>query len=333
MFMNQTRSMQSPSSVVMVRPAHFRPNPQTATDNSFQRSNEALDFQQTAAAASIEAQHAADALAAHGVRVHLFDEVPHQDTPDAVFPNNWFSTHPDGKVAIFPMYAANRRRERRSDIIDMLKRNYHVEEVIDLSGMEHDDLFLEGTGAMVLDHVQRVAYAARSNRIDARALEKFCLRFDYEPLLFTAVDAQERPVYHTNVIMALASDFALLGVEHISDPATLARLRTKLETSGREVIELSAHEVAEFAGNALEFSTPTGNILAISARGVASLSSSKRRRIERYAAVVALAVPTIELAGGSVRCMLAGIHLTPRSNLSWDNDHHTHHADDTSFVT
>jgi hypothetical protein len=164
---------------------------------------------------------------------------------------------------------------------------------------------------MVLDHVARVAYTATSNRADAVALERFCTHFNFEPLALDTADAAGRPVYHTNVIMCVATDFALVGLDLVADPRRRAAVRQRLEESGREVIPLTAAQIDQFAGNALEL-TGRGRLLAMSARAVASLAPDQRRAIERSARIVALRVPTIELAGGSVRCMLAGVHLARR---------------------
>ena len=211
------RSIQAPSAVVMVRPHRFTPNPETAADNTFQ----SCDVQQTAQAVALaahrEVTRAAERLEAEGVRVHLFEDSGERDTPDSVFPNNWFSTHPGGHVALYPMYCANRRRERRSEVIEMLKAEYRVQDVIDYSGLEQDGLFLEGTGAMVFDHLARVAYTARSNRADPVALERFSTHFNFEPMVFDTADATGRPIYHTNVLMCVATSFAMVGLELIPD--------------------------------------------------------------------------------------------------------------------
>ncbi len=306
-------SMQAPAAVVMVRPHRFTPNPETAADNSFQSAAAADAAQAIAAAAQAEFSNVAARLEAEGVRVHLFDDDGSRDTPDSVFPNNWFSTHPGGQVALYPMYSPSRRRERRGDVIEMLKSQYRVQQVVDYSGLEQDGLFLEGTGAMVLDHVGRVAYMAVSNRASTNVLTRFAAHFNYEPFAFDTADASGRPVYHTNVLMCVASRFAVVGFELIPSPERRAALRARLEQSGREVIALSNRQIGEFAGNALELSGSRGPLLALSARAEASLSTAQRAVIERSARLLPLAVPTIELAGGSVRCMLAGIHLSPRT--------------------
>ncbi len=305
-------SVQAPQAVVMVRPHRFHPNPQTAADNAFQGSGAGLGADRIAAAAWRESGDAADALRAQGVRVHLFEDDGGHDTPDAVFPNNWFSTHAGGHVAIYPMYSANRRRERRADVIELLKREYRVQNVIDYSGLEPDGVFLEGTGAMVLDHLARVAYTAASNRAHAVALERFCSHFNYEPMVFDTADASGRAVYHTNVLMCVATAFALVGLDLISDPSRRHAVVQRLEETGREVIALDRAQIERFAGNALELGGGQGRVLALSVGAAASLRPDQIARIERSARLLPLAVPTIELAGGSVRCMLAGVHLARR---------------------
>ncbi|KVC91162.1 amidinotransferase [Burkholderia ubonensis] len=305
-------SIQAPAAVVMIRPHHFQPNPQTSADNAFQRSGGAGDARAVSAAARDEVGAAAQRLADAGVRVHVFDDHGEHDTPDSVFPNNWFSTHPGGHVALYPMTCPNRRRERRADVIEMLKTEYRVQDVIDYSGLEYDDVFLEGTGAMVLDHVARIAYTARSRRADPVALERFCTHFNFEPICFDTADADGRPIYHTNVMMSVATEFALIGLDLISDPNRRGEIQRRLSETGRTVVALEPSQIANFAGNALELSGRDARVLALSRRAFDCLTPRQRRLIERSAQLLPLDVPTIELAGGSVRCMLAGIHLARR---------------------
>ncbi len=309
-------SIQAPAAVVMIRPHHFLPNPQTAADNAFQRTAAAVGehdaHARVSAAARDEVTAAAQRLADAGVRAHVFDDHGERDTPDSVFPNNWFSTHPGGHVALYPMTSPNRRRERRADVIELLKAEYRVQDVIDYSGLEYDDVFLEGTGAMVLDHVARVAYAARSRRADPVALERFCTHFNFEPICFDTADAHGRPIYHTNVMMSVATEFALIGLDLISDPTRRDEIQRRLTETGRTVIALEPSQIADFAGNALELSGRDGRVLALSRRAADCLTLRQRKLIERSARLLPLDVPTIELAGGSVRCMLAGIHLARR---------------------
>ncbi len=307
------RSIQAPSAVVMIRPHTFSPNPETAADNSFQRSAAPGAASTTSSTAYAELTTAAETLERHGVKVHLFDDVGTHNTPDSVFPNNWFSTHAGGHIALYPMYSPNRRRERRMDVIEMLKANYRVQDVIDYSGLEYDDLFLEGTGAMVLDHVDRVAYTARSNRANAVALERFATHFNFEPMVFDAADADGKAVYHTNVVMCVATEFAMVGFSMMQNPARREEIRARLAESGRAIIDLSTDQIAEFAGNALELTGLDGRLLALSTRALKSLLPEQIATIEQSVTILPLDVPTIELAGGSVRCMLAGIHLASRT--------------------
>lgn len=307
------RSIQAPAAVVMVRPHAFTPNPETAADNTFQASSSGIAAQALAKVAHDEVSRAADRLEAQGVRVHLFDDFGEKNTPDSVFPNNWFSTHPGGHIAIYSMYSPSRRRERRTDIIEMLKKEYRVQEVIDYSGLEQDDLFLEGTGAMVFDHLSRVAYTARSNRANPIALERFSTHFNFEPMVFDTADENGIAIYHTNVLMCVATEFALVGFDTLTSKARAEEVRERLMESGRDVIDLTSQQISQFAGNAIELSGHDSRILALSRRAFDSLLPEQRRRIEQSARLVPLNVPTIEMAGGSVRCMIAGIHLSPRN--------------------
>lgn len=303
-------SVQAPSAVVMVRPHHFTVNTETAADNRFQVL--AATGEDLAAAAYVEITRAARTLEDHGVTVHLFDDEGTQ-TPDSVFPNNWFSTHAGGHVALYPMKAESRRRERRSDVVEMLKARYRVQDVIDYSGLEPDGLFLEGTGAMVLDHIDRVAYAVRSDRTDPIALERFCTHFNFEPMVFDACDGNGVPIYHTNVLMCIATGFAMIGADMMTDPRRRDEVIARLERSGRSIVRLTNRQIESFAGNALELQGRQGRVLALSVTALAALDADQRAAIEETAAIVPLDIPTVERAGGSVRCTLAGIHLTPRA--------------------
>lgn len=304
-------SVQAPTAVVMVRPHSFSPNLETTADNAFQSSDQRPP-EQVSAAAVTEFDEAVRRLETAGVNVHVFDQLVDQDTPDCVFPNNWFSTHTGGHIAIYPMFAASRKRERRWDIIELLKSRYRVQDVIDYSGLEADGLALEGTGAMVLDHVGRVAYTAQSNRADPVILERFCTNFNFEPMVFQATDRSGSAIYHTNVMMTVGSEFALVCLDMIVDGQRRAEVVKRLEESGRDVIALSHEQIVEFAGNALELKGQDGLVLALSARAKQSLGPDQKTRIRQSASLLPISIPTIEMAGGSVRCMLAGIHLSQR---------------------
>ena len=303
--------------MILVRAAKFLPNPATAADNAFQSDAPAGESAEALSARALqEMDSVAEALREAGVRVHVFDDEDHT-RPDSVFPNNWISTHAGGSVAVFPMYASNRRHERRADVLEMLKSHYRVQTIIDYSGLEPDGIFLEGTGAMVLDHVSRVAYAAVSHRADTHVLERFCTDFNYEPMAFEAVDSEGVPVYHTNVMGCVGTDVALMALEMIPDKQRRDQVRERLTVNGRKVVELTEEQVREFAGNAVELCgrTPRGKrryVMAMSARARRSLRPDQVAAIEESCEIVAVDIPTIELAGGSVRCMIAGIHLDRR---------------------
>lgn len=307
----QRLSVQAPVAVVMVRPHAFRSNPDTLKDNAFQTGGLDQAHTATSARAYAEVSTMVQRLQEAGVTVHLFEDTG-LDTPDSVFPNNWFSTHAGGHVAIYPMAMSSRQRERRWDVIDLLKQTYRVQDVIDYSGLEQDGVYLEGTGAMVLDHIDRVAYVARSNRADPLALERFCTHFNFEPMLFDAADAQGRAVYHTNVLMCIGTDFAMAGFDMILDTQRRKQVRERLLENGRVLVDLTEAQIGEFAGNALELQGTNGRLLAISSRALRALRTDQVKALEASVELMPLDVPTIETAGGSVRCMLSGIHLKAR---------------------
>lgn len=310
-------SAQAPSAVILIRAERFTPNPATAADNRFQAEPPAgQSADETSARALAEMDAVADALRAVGVRVHVFSDAD-VTRPDSVFPNNWLSTHAGGTVAIYPMYASNRRHERRADVLEMLKSDYRVQTIVDYSGLEPDGIFLEGTGAMVLDNVSRVAYAARSHRADTHVLERFCTDFGFEPMAFDAVDSGGVPVYHTNVIGCVGTEVALFALGMIPDAVRRAQVRERLSVNGRKVVEITEEQVREFAGNAVELCGRTDQgkrryVMAMSARARASLRPDQIAAIEDSCEIVAVQIPMIELAGGSVRCMIAAVHLDPR---------------------
>jgi len=310
-------SAQAPSAVILVRAEKFLPNPATAADNAFQRDVPSGQSDETVSATALAEMDAlAAALREAGVRVHVFADEDHT-RPDSVFPNNWLSTHAGGYVAVYPMYASNRRHERRADVLEMLKSDYRVQAIVDYSGLEPDGIFLEGTGAMVLDHVSRVAYTARSHRADIAVLERFCTDFGYEPMAFDAVDSEGVAVYHTNVIACIGTDVALIALDMIPDEVRREQVRERLSVTGRTIVELTEEQIREFAGNAVELCgrTETGKrryVMAMSARARRSLRPDQVAAIEESCEIVAVDIPTIELAGGSVRCMIAGVHLDRR---------------------
>jgi len=306
-----TSPTQSTDSVLMVRPCRFYPNPETAADNAFQRRTEG-DADELSTAARMEFDVAVATLRNSGVCVHVFDDTSDPAKPDAVFPNNWISTHHDGRVALFPMYSPLRRRERRNDIVDELRKQYRVTEVIDYSIFESEASYLEGTGSLVLDHVNRIAYVSLSNRSTEKVIRRFAEDFGYEPVTFTSIGLDGKPIYHTNVMMCVGTDFALVGLSMIPNETERHRLQARLDASGKEIVELTADQVTNFAGNAIEVENGQGErLLVLSARAVPTFNERQRTMLRRHVRLVPLTLPTIELAGGSARCMVAEIYLPP----------------------
>ena len=303
---------QSTDSVLMIRPGRFYPNPETAADNAFQRdANRDLDA--LTLVARNEFDTAVQTLRTAGVNVHVFEDTAEPEKPDAVFPNNWMSTHHDGRIAFFPMYSNLRRSERRQDIVEELRKHYRVTEVIDYSAFEDEGCYLEGTGSLVFDHVNKIAYVSLSNRSNPKVIQRFADDFSYEPVIFTSIGPNGEPIYHTNVMMCIGTAFAMVGLDVIPNKAERQQLRSRLEKTGKEIVELSADQIANFAGNTIELQNKSGEkLLVLSSRAARALTEEQRERLTRYAEIMQLEIPTIELGGGSARCMIATIHLPPR---------------------
>ena len=300
---------QSTNSVLMIRPSRFYPNPETASDNAFQR-NADRDSNALTLMARKEFDAAVQTLRAAGINVHVFEDTTEPEKPDAVFPNNWISTHHDGRMALFPMYSVLRRRERRQDIVEELRKHYRVTDVIDYSTFEDEGCCLEGTGSLVFDHVNKIAYVSLSNRSNPKVIQRFAEDFSYEPVIFTSIDSDGQPIYHTNVMMCIGTAFAMVGLEMIPNKAERQKVRVRLEKTGKEIVELTADQIANFAGNAIELHDKHGEkLLVLSTRAAQALTEEQRETLTRYARFVPLELPTIELGGGSARCMIATIHL------------------------
>jgi hypothetical protein len=303
---------QGATSVLMIRPGRFYPNPETAADNAFQRdANRDLDALRLVARNEFDT--AVQTLRTARVNVHVFEDTAEPEKPDAVFPNNWMSTHHDGRIALFPMYSALRRRERRQDIVDELRLHYRVTEVIDYSAFEDEGCYLEGTGSLVLDHLNKIAYVSLSNRSNPKVIQRFAEDFSYEAVTFSSIGSNGQPIYHTNVMMCIGTAFAMVGLEMIRNKVERQHVRARLEKTGKEIVELSADQITNFAGNAIELRNKDGEkLLVLSSRADHALTEDQRKRLSRHARLVPLELPTIELGGGSARCMIATIHLPPR---------------------
>lgn len=314
--MTQKIESQAANAVLLVRPVAFHGNPETAASNAFQRPPQAADPVAEQAAAAVEFEGLVEVLRSAGVRAVVIDDTLEPATPDSVFPNNWVSFHADGTAVLYPMMAPSRRRERRADILERLARDhgFRIERVIDLSAHETRGRFLEGTGSMVLDRVGRVAYACLSPRTHLDVFAEACRVLDYEPVAFAATDAGGVPIYHTNVLMCLGADFAVVCAEAIRDAGQRDVVLRRLAAGGREIIPISLAQMAAFAGNMLELADPGGErLLALSARALECLAPDQRVTLERRCRLLPAPIAAIEEGGGgSVRCMLAELHLPRR---------------------
>ena len=298
------------AAVVMVSPESFGPNAETAASNAFQRPDARADDPVHARA---EWRALRDRLRAAGVRVHEFGGSRAPNRPDQCFPNNWFSTHPDGSLVLYPMMAANRRAERRTDIIQMLGQTYQVKRILDLSAAEARGQFLEGTGSVVIDHRYGVGFAALSPRTDAGLAARLGRELGLTMLTFTSRDAHGQPFYHSNVLMSVAEHFALWCPQALPDASERRAVADHLGQGGRPVIELSLPQTRCFAANLIALSGDQGPVIALSEAALAALNADQRARLADAGQLVSVAVPTLErIGGGSVRCLLAEVHLPVR---------------------
>ncbi|QQS70554.1 amidinotransferase [Candidatus Saccharibacteria bacterium] len=303
--------MEKPSSILMVRPHRFGYNRQTAVDNHYQ--TPAGTVRNARGRAQDEFDTLVGVLTDHHVDITVVNDTPTPHTPDSLFPNNWFSTHSDGQVIIYPMKAENRRHEINKEVLPTLREKFRVESVLDLSHHAETERYLEGTGSIVFDHVHRVAYAGYSQRTDPELLAFVSEQLGYTVVGFHATDTENRPIYHTNVLMAVADRYAVVCLEALREHADVTRLRSRLEASDKRVIEITQGQVQQFAGNMLQVWDHAGNpFLVMSEQARQSLTESQLSELESYNPLISSAIPTIEkLGGGSVRCMMAEIYLTP----------------------
>ncbi len=307
---------QSAGSVLMIRPTAFARNDVTAPTNHFQTGAASVETDLIARTAVAEFNAVVAALVARGIDVQLFEGRTLTHLPDEIFPNNWISMHADGTVVLYPILAWNRRDERRRDIVDGLQQTqqgFRIERIIDLSVLEKKNHFLEGTGSLVLDRREQFVYACRSPRTHAEALHVFTRKLDYRPVFFDALDENRQPIYHTNVMLSIGTDFAVACLDCIPDIKDRYRVLRRLEESGREVISITMQQVREFAGNLLELEASGQRLIVMSARALRSLSDNQRQALQRHGEPVVVNVGTIErFGGGGVRCMLAENFLPPK---------------------
>lgn len=307
-----TRAAHAPASaVLMIRPAQFARNAETVATNRFQAS--AAGDAAAAGAARREFDTLVANLEQHGVRVHVFEGNPTRALPDEVFSNNWISTHADGTVVLYPMQAENRRRERRDDVVAWLERGsgYAVSRVLDLSSLEAEGTYLEGTGSAVIDHVNGTAYCGRSSRTCEAGIAVLMEALDLEPVVFTTADRNGHAVYHTNVLLAIGPTFVVACLEAIAAPDR-ERVAASLAGTGRELVPITQAQMHDFAANLLALSSPEGPVLALSIRAWNAFTAAQRGRLEQHGTIAPTDIATIErLGGGSVRCMLTELLLPP----------------------
>jgi hypothetical protein len=300
---------QSTAHILMIRPVSFGFNEQTADSNAFQHRDAHASDVNTKAQQEFDGMVAL--LRANGVDVTMVDDTPEPHTPDSIFPNNWVSFHADGEVFLYPMQAENRRLERREDIINGLEDCFTVKRVIDLSRFEEEHKFLEGTGSMVLDRENKIAYACLSPRTDRKVLEIFCEQTGYTPVSFDAVDGNGKAIYHTNVLMCIGTGFCVMCVDSIPNPHEKQLVKDFLKSTARETIDITFEQMNHFAGNMLEVKNEAGETLIVMSKNAHDvLLEEQKSLLKKYGKLVYADINTIEtIGGGSARCMMAEVHL------------------------
>lgn len=305
--------MQTTSKLLMVRPARFAYNEETAQNNYFQHKPEVSDQKSEQDIIAENALKEFDAfvklLKANDVDVTIVQDTPEPHTPDSIFPNNWFSSHFSGELVLYPMFAPNRRLERKPHILNLLKRNMNHRKVVDLTFWENEGEFLEGTGSMVFDRRKKIAYCCRSPRTSEKVLADFCSRMNYQHVLFDALDKNNNQIYHTNVMMEIGMQVAVVCLESIKDENEQKKVISNLTSAGKIIVDISLDQVAQFAGNMLEVKSRNGNpLMVMSTSAYNALTTNQENIISTYNKIVTADLYTIEkIGGGSARCMIAEI--------------------------
>jgi hypothetical protein len=299
---------QAPSSVLMVRPKSFGFNPQTAETNAFQN-NVTDDAESISAKAIAEFTIMVDLLRSNDIEVLVVEDTGQPQKPDAIFPNNWISFHHDGTVVLYPMLAENRRSERTNPVVDTVKRNYSVSKTIDLTLFETQNKFLEGTGSIVFDYVNKIAYASRSARTNEHVLNDISNKLGFTSIVFDAVDELGREIYHTNVLMCIGTDFVIICLDAIQQEDDQEKLLESFSATGHRVIAISFEQMKLFAGNMMEVKAKSGeSFVLLSQKAFHSLLPGQLDALSRFVEPIPVNIPTIETyGGGSVRCMVVGI--------------------------
>ncbi len=300
--------MQTTSHLLMIRPVRFGYNAETAVNNAFQVKSDEANVQQQALK---EFDDFVTILQANGVDVTVVEDTPLPHTPDSIFPNNWVSFHHDGTLLLYPMYAVNRRAERKEQVLNTITKKFAVSKKIDLSGYEQEHIFLEGTGSMVLDRDNRIAYACLSPRTDEKVLADFCTQMNYKPVVFTATDGNGQAIYHTNVLMCVADKYAVICLESIAEPEEQKMVAEAILNSNKKIIAITLHQVNHFAGNMLQIENNNGEkLLIMSSQAYEALTTEQLQELNRYNRIIHSPLFTIETnGGGSARCMMAEVHL------------------------
>jgi hypothetical protein len=300
---------QSTSNLLMIRPVNFGFNEETAGSNAFQTRDKNQQFVQHRAL--IEFNSLVEVLRLNGIEVTVIDDTPEPFTPDSIFPNNWVSFHAEGNIFLYPMQAENRRLERREDIIMRLEDRFAVNHIVDLSRHESEGKFLEGTGSMVLDRNNKIAYACISPRTDKDILDVFCAQTGYKTVCFDAFDEHNKAIYHTNVLMCIGTKFAVICLDSIVNPHEKIEVSESLKAGHKEIIEISFAQMNHFAGNMLEVQNKDGAyFIVMSTSAFKSLTEQQKKVLGNYGELIYSDINTIESnGGGSARCMIAEVHL------------------------
>jgi len=306
---------QNTSTILMIRPVAFKYNTETAINNYYQTPPNKVKNDFIQENALIEFNSCVETLKDVGIDVIVVEDTLDPPTPDSIFPNNWISFHSDGRIVLYPMFANNRRLERRMDILDLLRnKNFQINEILDYSKFEKEEVFLEGTGSMILDRVTKKVYCALSPRADLTLLNKFCNDLGYTPISFIAYQWSENkrlPIYHTNVLMAIGESFAIVCTSSIDDLEEKNKVISELKSDGKVIIDITEEQVNNFAGNALQVKNLRGDkFLILSTTAKEILSEEQIKSIEKSSKILSVNVDTIQkYGGGSIRCMMAEIFL------------------------
>ena len=300
--------MQHTSHLLMIRPVNFSFNAETAVNNSFQIPTGDKNIQEKA---QLEFESFIKKLKDNNIDVTVVEDTPEPYTPDSIFPNNWISFHEDGSICLYPMFAKNRRMERKPTVLSAIAEKFRIHQTHDFTTHEDKNIFLEGTGSMVLDRDNKIAYACLSPRTHATVLEAFCHKMNYQPVAFTSVDVSGEPIYHTNVMMCVADEYVIICLESIKDMKEKERVIKQIQDTNKKIIAISFDQMNQFAGNMLQVRNTMGHrFLVMSSQAYHALKVDQIKEIEQFNPIIHSDIKTIETnGGGSARCMMAEVFL------------------------